>query len=217
MARRIVRLDPADDALYRAAVAPLTPSIERALGDDVLSVRARGRGRVPTVRLEAWGPARRRWSAQLRSAIGSEPVALVADVRDCYRSIRPQRLEGRLRALGADREQATAVRASLERIGERGLPVGPDPSAILANAVLLDLDEAMRASGLRHRRWVDDVVAFARTRREASLALDRLRRAMDAAGIEAHPLKTAVVVGGAALGRRPSGPAPSTAAVHPVR
>ena len=216
MSRRIVRLDPLDDALYRAAVSPLTPAIERALDDGVLASRARGRGRIPTARLEAWRPARGRWSAELRAAIATEPVALVADVRECYASVRPDRLGQRLRALGAHREQVAAVRTALERIGEPGLPVGPDPSAILANAMLVGLDEAMRTSGLRHRRWVDDVVAFARTRREASAALDRLRRAMDAAGLEAHPAKTGVIAGPAALRHRLSA-APSTAPAAPVR
>jgi hypothetical protein len=218
MARRIVRLDPRDDEDYRTAVAPLTPLIERALGDPASANRAGGRGRARTTRLEPWRRARRTWSADLRAAIAADPVALVTDVRRCYDSIRPEVLGRQLEALGAERDQVAAVRALLERFGEPGLPVGPDPSAILANAVLVELDVAFRASGLRHLRWVDDVVAVARTRREALAGLDGLRRAMDAVGLESHPAKTAVVEGGAALRRRlRERPSSSTAAASAVR
>ncbi len=47
------------------------------------------------------------------------------------------------------------------------------PSAVLANAVLGELDRAVRSTGARHVRWVDDVVLWG-ARAEVRRALDAL-------------------------------------------
>jgi hypothetical protein len=197
--RRLARLDPGEAAAYDRLVACLTPGIERALGPHVIANRARGRGVWEMASLEPWRPARAAWGAALGEALARspDPAVLVADVRQCYASIEPDVLAARLRDLGGAPGVVAELRDLLERVGEDGvggLPVGPAPSAILANAVLSVVDEHLRAAGILHFRWVDDIVAFAQGRRQALAGLDALRHGLDEVGLEPHPTKTALLL-----------------------
>jgi hypothetical protein len=156
--RWLTRLDPAGDVAYRRAVAPLAGRIERALGPEVTALRARP---APDGwRLASWRRARVRWHRTLLAAIRGARTGTafaVTDVRDCYGSISPQTVSA---VLGPDAERAVAELRRLRDAGVRGLPIGPEPSAILANAILAELDRAARESGVAHVRWVDDLVLW---------------------------------------------------------
>ena len=132
--------------------------IERSLGPEVFAIRSRPRG--AGWRLDPWAPARVAWRRTLRRAIreaAGGTVFAVADVRDCYGSISPETIRA---LLGPEAAHAVAVLRQLRQHGVRGLPVGPDPSAMLANAVLSRLDRAIRPHGVRFVRWVDDLVLW---------------------------------------------------------
>jgi hypothetical protein len=188
--RRLTLLDPADDAAYRAAVTPLVGRIERSLGPEVLSIRATSTGNGWG--LAPWRPARAIRDATLSAAIAGAPRGtrfVVTDVRDCYASIGPRMLAA---LLGPP---ATAVVRLLLRLGEegvRGLPIGPSASAVLANAALAPLDGALRAAGVRHVRWVDDLVAWG-PRGDVLRAMASLRAEAASVGLELHDAKTIVL------------------------
>jgi hypothetical protein len=189
--RWLTRLDPAGEAAYRRALGPVAGRIERSLGPEALAVRAR-----PSAegwRLRPWRPARDRWRAALR-AVTEHPtrgtVFAVADVRECYASITPTVLRA---LLGPAVEPAVDILRRLRDVGIRGLPVGPEPSAILANAVLTELDGALRSTGARHVRWVDDVVLWG-SGGEVRRALATLRVATTTVGLELHERKTRLLV-----------------------
>jgi hypothetical protein len=186
--RWLTVLDPADDAAYRASVGPLVGRIERSLGPEVVAVRARRVDAGWT--LAPWRPARAAWRSSIRRAILDAPGATfaVADVRDCYASIS---LETITALLGPDAAQAVAILRRFREGGVRGLPVGPEPSAILANAALSRLDRAIRRTGARHLRWVDDVVLWGPAH-EVRSALSAMRTAADAIGLDLHQDKTRV-------------------------
>jgi len=117
------------------------------------------------------------------AATGS--IVIVSDVRDCYPSVGERALE----AIGCSRELGSFLRA-LADAGVRGLPVGPDPSAILANGVLAHADRLAAAAGCRPIRWVDDVVFAAAGPGGAIRAFDAWRRGLAELGLEAHDGKT---------------------------
>ena len=115
-----------------------------------------------------------------------------------------------LRAAGCHPADVDAVVAFLQRSaswGLRGLPVGPDPSAVLANAALLPVDRSLR--GLVALRWVDDLVVVAPTAADAPSILRVIREAAGEAGLELNESKTAILTDPAEaafvlLGRAPS-------------
>ena len=200
--RWLTDLDEADDAAYRAAVAPLVGSIERSLGPEVVANRTRSGSRG--WRLAAWTRARAVWERRLSSALATAPpptAFAVADVRSCYPAISPATV---LRTLGPAGAPAARLLERFADAGVRGLPVGPDPSAVLANAVLAPLDEALRRAGVAHVRWVDDLVVWGE-RADVVRALAGAHRAASALGLELHAAKTGIVEDRAAIGRASCG------------
>ncbi len=191
--RAVVRLDPRAAAGYGRAVAAVAVPVEAALGPEVLANRAVGRGRLSTARLEPWRPARARWEAAMLAP--RDGLVVATDVRDCYGSIGPEAVDRALGRRGVSRHDRRRVASWLEsaaRAGIAGLPVGPPGSAILANAALCELDEALRALPVRHVRWVDDIVVFARDRVTAEAALDALREAVGDFGGSLNDAKTSI-------------------------
>ena len=80
--------------------------------------------------------------------------------------------------------------SGLEGIGVEGLPVGPDASAVLANAVLAQVDRALRDAGIEHLRWVDDVVLSGG---DIAAALSVFRTALASIGLRANETKTRIM------------------------
>ena len=87
--------------------------------------------------------------------------------------------------------------AGLERIGVEGLPVGPDGSAVLANAVLAQVDRSLREAGIEHLRWVDDVVMSGG---DAPAALSAFRTALATIGLRPNEAKTRILADARGLG-----------------
>ncbi len=188
--RRLTLLDPAADAEYRDAVSPLAGRIERSLGAEVFAIRSRPRD--AGWRLDPWAPARVAWRRTLRRAIREAArgtVFAVADVRDCYGSISPETIRA---LLGPEAAHAVAVLRQLSQHGVRGLPVGPDPSAMLANAALSRLDRAIRPHGARFVRWVDDLVLWG-DRDDVRRGLAALGPAAAGVGLDLHRDKTRIL------------------------
>jgi hypothetical protein len=171
-------------------VRPLAGRIERALGPEVFAIRTRP---APGGwRLASWGPARAAWHRMLRTIISEatrETTFAVADVHDCYGSISPETIAA---LLGPDAAHAVDFLRLVHEHGVRGLPIGPDPSAVLANAVFSEMDRAIRRTGARHLRWVDDVFLWGSRDdvRHALCALDDVASRMD---LSLHRGKTRVL------------------------
>jgi Reverse transcriptase (RNA-dependent DNA polymerase) len=216
--RWLAELDPSFARAYARLVAVLAPGIERALAPGVLANRvafadpARG-----IVRLEPWRSARARFRRALADGVTAATAVVLADVRDCYASIGPDVCAIALRRIGAPRHLIVGLARSLAELeagGLPGLPVGPVPSAVLANAVLAGADRSLATAGLAHVRWVDDFVAFATEPAEAHRALAVLRFALADLGLELCEAKTRLLtdpdqVASVVLGYLPSAQGPT--------
>ena len=189
--RWLVRLGPSDERAYAAPLRIAGRRVAAASGPHAHANRILGwRDGLP--QLEPWPVARERWRADARRLALRSRVVATADVRDCYASIGPVAVQERLQAIGVAEPLVGWMRAWLRMFadrGVRGLPVGPTPSAVLADAVLAIGDHALRSAGVAHVRWVDDVAIFASGRREAAAALDVLLAAWGAAGLEPNEAK----------------------------
>lgn len=185
--RTMVVLEPGDEARYLELVARTAGAVERSLGPVVIANRVVA---APLV-LEDWRAARARW----RRAVGrpgARGLRVHVDVADCYDSILPEVVAASLRAAGADPRALLRLLNELTDHGVPGLPVGPEPSAVLANAVLAPVDLAVAAAGVPHVRWVDDVVAFVPGRRRAVRVTDAVRRELEAMGLRPNEAKTRI-------------------------
>lgn len=197
--RRLVALHPAVQGRYVSLVAAVAPDVESACSGAVAANRvAEASVHPPVLRLRPWHREREVFRRALARLCDEARCVTVADVRACYRSISPRVVEASLLDAGCRSGPAGAIAAFLRRLehrlGVRGLPVGPEPSAVLANAVLGRVDRALTGAGLRHLRWVDDVVIGADGPSAAREALDLIRATLLHLGLELNEAKTRVSV-----------------------
>lgn len=210
--RWLARLDARTGAAYAASVAPLVPAIERELPPAVVANRVvLASTDPPAIRLESWRVARSRFRRLVRAGASGAGAALMTDVRECYASIGAPLVAQALGGLGVRRAELGSVLAllrTLETHGVRGLPIGPEASAVLANAVLLRIDRRLAEAGLAHVRWVDDLIVFADDAGAAQDALAIVRTSLAEMDLAPAEHKTRVVVDPAAI--RGGGPAPGS-------
>ncbi|MBD2596394.1 hypothetical protein H6G74_18955 [Nostoc spongiaeforme FACHB-130] len=99
---------------------------------------------------------------------------ITADIADFYNQISHHRIRNALEVAGISSERASNFEnflMNLTRGHSRGIPVGPTPSILLAEACLNDVDMFLLREGYAHTRYVDDFCIFCKTRREAYRAL----------------------------------------------
>jgi hypothetical protein len=185
-------------------VAAVARTVESALSSRVTAHRLAGCGEEPpALRLVPWRDERSAFARGLASMAATHPCLVFTDVRDCYGSIRPSVVRDVLARLGAAPGSCERVQTFLDELaarGVRGLPVGPTPSAVLANAVLAVSDRALERRGVPYLRWVDDVVAGTPDRNTAERVVADLAAALGRVGLALNESKTRIVVDSAAEG-----------------
>jgi hypothetical protein len=113
------------------------------------------------------------------TAAGGEGVRYVAtaDIADFYNQISHHRICSALEGAGVRASRAANLERFLTALAggqSRGIPVGPMASALLAEAVLTDVDSYLLGQGYKHTRYVDDFRFFCDDRRCAQRALHDL-------------------------------------------
>jgi len=199
--RRLAILDPATRDRYVRLVAASADAVEAGLCDAVVANRVRSwRLEPPELRLRPWRVERRVFAARLSALAASSDAIAFADVRRCYPSISAATVGEALRRDGIGAADGLErLLCELQDAGVTGLPVGPEPSAVLANAVLARVDRALSEAGIQHLRWVDDLVLAAK---DPGSALGVLRDALANVGLRLNERKTHVVVGRGPIGAR---------------
>jgi hypothetical protein len=196
--REVTVLHPALDARYTALVSAVAPRIEGELSRSVAANRvAVASVDPPRLTLRSFRDERVAFGRRLARLARRSRCLLFTDVRECYRSIEPDVVASSLRALGCDEASAGAVARFLQALRDRGLeglPVGPDPSAVLANAVLAEVDRALERLGAPHLRWVDDLVVGVEGSQRATTVLEVAREALGRVGLHLNDTKTRLVL-----------------------
>jgi len=197
--RRLALLDGHTRERYVELVARCAGAIEELLSPSVMANRvASWSVRPPELVLRPWRLERRLFAARLAGLAARRRTIAFADVRRCYASMSPSIVGDALGRAGIPTAcEVEMFLAGLERIGVEGLPIGPDASAVLANAVLAQVDRALREAGVEHLRWVDDVVLSGG---DASVALSVFRTALATIGLRPNEAKTRILLDARDLG-----------------
>lgn len=198
MAREVTVLHPAVAARYTALVSAVAHRIEGGLSHSVAANRvAVASIDPPALVLRSFRDERVAFGRRLARLARRTPCVLFADVRECYRSIEPDVVASKLRALDCDGASADGIVAFLHGLQDRGLeglPVGPTPSAVLANAVLAEVDRALERLGIHYLRWVDDLVIGVDGCSMATTVLEVTREALARLGLHLNEAKTRLVL-----------------------
>jgi hypothetical protein len=173
--RLLTVLDTTDAVRFREATGvalPRPPAAPRSFGCE----RPPGR---------SWHEERAAWRSALGAAMHAGDVAVVSDVADCYPSIGPRAIRMASALAGGDPDALLAFLGRTRSAGARGLPIGPTPSAVIADAILAIADLEAAAAGVVPIRWVDDVV-FAGSRPAVARAERAWRAALRNLGLRDH-------------------------------
>lgn len=134
-------------------------------------------------------------AAMRRGAERAQAVA-VADIADFFPRAYLHRVENSLTALSGDAPSTAALMKMLGTWNDGasyGLPVGMRASNILAEALLVEVDEYLMSRNCTFVRYVDDYVFFGDSEAECASALFRLgSRLSDTQGLTLNDAKTRI-------------------------
>lgn len=191
--RRLAHLHPLDDLQMRMLVDRLLNKVPLRVHPHAFGARLVSG--PPGWKIEssnrAWQDLRDCASAM----IASERYATLVkcDIRRCYPSITAEVVERALAWQGFDAKLTrplVAMLSGLQLVGSpKGLPIGPDASAVIAGLVLGVVDRAMADAGLSHLRYSDDSFIFVPNGADTTHAYDVYCGALDSIGLEPNPDK----------------------------
>lgn len=191
--RRLAQLHPLDDLWIRVLVDQLLAGSSPRMHDGACSARLTVA--PPGWRLqrsnEAWNRLRRR--ASMIMATGRYATLVKCDVRRCYPSMSIEVIERALRWHGIDAKSAAPL---LEMLGQlrqagapKGLPIGPEASAVVAGLVLAVVDSVLSDAGIVHLRYSDDTFIFVPNGSNPASARESFGEALDVIELEANAEK----------------------------
>ena len=186
--RRLAHVHPLDELRLRVFVDQLLDGITRPAHDGAYGARLVNG--PPGWKIEssknAWRSLRRQASNLI--ACGRYSTLVKCDVRRCYPSMSMQVIERALVWHGVDAKQSEPIvelLSELQLVGApKGLPVGPEASAVIASLVLGVVDSTLRQAGITHLRYSDDSFIFVPNGSDARPVHETYCEALGSVGLE---------------------------------
>ncbi|KVE92786.1 hypothetical protein WJ01_00990 [Burkholderia vietnamiensis] len=102
---------------------------------------------------------------------------LSTDIADFYNQIYLHRVGNAIESASGDAKAGLQLEQFITRLNNKasqGIPIGPAPSVVLAEAVMIDVDQLITSMGLDHVRYVDDIRIFSNSREKLESSLEEL-------------------------------------------
>jgi Reverse transcriptase (RNA-dependent DNA polymerase) len=202
--RPVTLLHPVDLILYTSLVSALIEDIEDRRVPEyenrVFSFRSES---LPSA-LYASVPSHAQFEAEKRDRAKKQGDGYMgfADITDFYSRLYQHKVRGALDACTVDSPKLQAHPQIIEQLLRNlthdglsyGIPIGPAASRPLAEAALIDIDDALLEIGADFIRYIDDFVIFASSREKVEWALRSLGGLLDKRqGLSLHAAKTKVL------------------------
>jgi retron-type reverse transcriptase len=181
--RAATQLEPLDSVILTAIIRQFGQGLEdrrRPVGEQtVFSYRfsPSSAGDLYQSR-EAWNQY---WNACFIKSASAKAI-LNVDIADYYNQIYHHVIENQLNESSFPNQVTKWILRMLEMVSakvSRGIPVGPHPAHLLAEASLIPIDNSLSARGLHFCRFVDDIVVFATDMGAARTYLYQLAEILD--------------------------------------
>ena len=162
--RIVHQLEPLDAIAYTSLAYEIAPAIEAARPPKEEKIACSYRLNLDNGSFFSGGSGYSDFVEQTEHLADTNPYVLVTDIVDFYNQIYLHRLnnaveyaDDSLKAVGDDIERfITALNAK----SSQGIPVGSAASIVMAEAVLIDVDNFLKNQGVQHTRYVDDFRIF---------------------------------------------------------
>lgn len=123
-------------------------------------------------------------------------IKVVTDIANFYDRLNLHKLENILLEIRCDRQRVKMVIHALMHWSKQqsfGLPVGSDGTRLLAEAMLINVDNELKQRGITFVRYVDDFRLFSATQQQAYEAMQVLDDALRREGLFVNSGKTRLV------------------------
>lgn len=197
--RRLTIFSARDRLAYRCIVSPMVPVLDARLGTEVRSQRVRLKRQTWT--FPARSPIHRKLRQDVLSSYKQDHFEglVKLDVANFYPSVDLRELVQFLGKAGCPPPAIKALQRFLNPLHQlgsvSGLPVCPEPSAVLGTSFLHGVDDTLRNGPWRFFRWVDDYYVLGRTVSEAIEAIPVVREALADRGLELSEQKLGIYQG----------------------
>ena len=124
------------------------------------------------------------WNSFWRSANQKSfrKTILYCDIADFYNQLYHHTIENQLIESGFPNKVAKWI---IELLGSttakvsRGIPVGPHSAHLLAEAAMIPIDNSLKVQGIDFIRYVDDIIVFCESEKDARLILHKIATTLD--------------------------------------
>ncbi len=121
------------------------------------------------------------WRTAYRKCLPNKTI-LYCDIADFYNQIYHHTIENQLIESGLPNKEIKWIIRLLESTTagvSRGVPVGPHPVHLLAEAVMIPIDNSLHSQGLNFIRYVDDILIFCENEQDAKISLSKVATTLD--------------------------------------
>ncbi|MDM2927869.1 RNA-directed DNA polymerase [Citrobacter sp. Cm046] len=179
--RQATQLDPQDSIILSALVYEYGNEIEKLrLSDDVVfSYRF-----SPNIN-DGLYSNKKGWNdfwTKAEILARSSTHILYCDIADFYNQIYHHTVENQLISAGWPNQAIKWLISLLESTTagvSRGVPVGPHPIHLIAEATLIPVDNSLNSAGYKFIRYADDILIFCKSEKKAKFALSNLATILD--------------------------------------
>lgn len=196
--RKCARIDPVDATAYLALVLLAADQIEsqRPARDAniVFSYRFNPDSDHLFSRRHTYRSFVKHTNRRLRQY--QSKILVECDIQGFYDNINLKHLNRRLKECSVDKMVADYIQDLLMYWSDDsgyGLPVGSNASRVLAESMLIPIDNYLMARGIEFVRYVDDFRIFAPDTRTANEYLTNLLEVLSLHGYNANPTKTRII------------------------
>lgn len=187
---------PSDAILFTAATITIAGDIESHRSDSAFSYRFH---QQPDGNLFSAEHRYRDWLHTQKVVLGFDgdvDHVVTTDIADFYGRIYHHRLENCLVDYAGESAFSAYILKCIRDWRSRqsfGLPVGGNAARILAEALLCDVDNALRSHGWKHSRYVDDIVIHVRKGQDPYVGLAFLAEQLSTSeGLSLNSQKTRI-------------------------
>lgn len=173
--RVVHQLEPLDAIIYTALIHSVASDIESARMDATIACSYRIDLDRDSFFARGSGFTAYRSSCERLSEVYS--YVLLTDVSDFYNQIYLHRINNSVASASGDAKLGLEIENFLSRLNNKasqGIPIGPPASIILAEAVMVDVDQFISTKHVEHVRYVDDIRIFSDSESELREILEDL-------------------------------------------
>ena len=176
--RIVHQLEPINSLIYTALVHSVAEKIEQARVDINKKVACSYRIKINDGSFFSNNNGFLNFSTQSKELANTYQYVLATDITDFYNQIYLHRLNNAIQSANQIPnnipEEIERFLSKLNNKASKGIPVGPAASIVLAEAIMIDIDNFLINKGVFHTRYVDDFRIFSDSKEKLTSILEEL-------------------------------------------